>query len=104
MQAKGWIAEGKGAAHVFACTPPLMEPSMADAPVVATKQTPIAIPVRKPLVRDDQAAVTDADSGPPTVAPLPLPPQARPLTEDDPGAQQRSAASIGRHGALYRWP
>jgi hypothetical protein len=100
MQAKGWIAEGKGDAHVFACTPPLMEPSSADAPVVATSQTPVASPVRVPFVPDTLAAVTDKDNGSPTMARLPLSPDARPLAEDDPG--DRSPPSTYRNAFLYR--
>lgn len=102
MQAKGWIAEGKGDGHVFACTPPLMEPSIADAPVVATSQAPIASPVRVPLVPDTLAAGTDTDNGPPTMVRLPLPPDARPLTGDGAGAKQRLPAWTGRNPLLYR--
>jgi len=102
MQAKGWIAEGKGDGHVFACTPPLTEPSIADGVVVATSQTPVASPVRVPFVPDTLSAVTDTDSGPPTMVRLPLSPDARPLTEGDPGAQQRLPAWTGRNPLLYR--
>lgn len=97
MEAKGWIAEGKGAGHVFACTPPLLEPSITDAPVVATSQTPIASPIRVPFVPDTLAAARGTDSGPPTMVRLPLPPDARPLTDDDSGERNRTPAWTGRN-------
>jgi YVTN family beta-propeller protein len=103
MQAKGWVAEGSGAQHVFACTPALLDASVGDTPMLLTAQTPIQAPIRVVIPPRPRPEVGDDGSvSPPTMVRLPLAPDARPLAGGDTGAQHGRSPRAGSIPLLGR--